>query len=128
MPASTTNNLAFHNTDVLHKIGWPILAWCRRRQKLLLLRNLLHAGSGPPNLRDKVSPSSTRTQYCLRSPPPLAAPEGHTVRCRMFFLQCTVMLVNSLPCSAVCCSSKIHLHTVQTFIFLKTSFLSDFYN
>ena len=66
-----------HNTDVLRKIGWPI-AWRRRRQKLLLLWDLLQ-GSGPPNLRDQVSPASTRTQYCLRNPLSLAAPHCRTV-------------------------------------------------
>ena len=107
-----------HNTDVLRKIGWPTLAWRRRRQKLLLLWDLLQ-GSGPPNLRDQVSPASTRTQYCLRNPLSLAAPHCRTVHRLKSFLPSTVTLFNSLPSSAVSCSSKssfkhaIDLHFVE---------------
>ena len=109
---------ACHNTDVLRKIGWPTLAWRRRRQKLLLLWDLLQ-GSGPPNLRDQVSPASTRTQYCLRNPLSLAAPHCRTVHRLKSFLPSTVTLFNSLPSSAVSCSSKssfthaIDLHFVE---------------
>ena len=107
-----------HNTDVLRKIGWPTLAWRRRRQKLLLLWDLLQ-GSGPPNLRDQISPASTRTQYCLRNPLSLAAPHCRTVHRLKSFLPSTVTLFNSLPSPAVSCSSKssfkhaIDLHFVE---------------
>ena len=94
-----------HNTDVLRKIGWPTLAWRRRRQKVLLLRDLLR-GSGAPNLREQVSLASTHTQYCLRSPLSLAAPHCRTVHRLKYFLPSTVTLFNSLPSSAVSCSSK----------------------
>ena len=35
------------NINVLATIGWPTLAWRRRRQKLSLLRDLLHGGGLP---------------------------------------------------------------------------------
>ena len=107
-----------HNTDVLRKIGWPTLAWRRRRQKLLQLWDLLQ-GSGAPILRDQVSPASTRTQYCLRNPLSLAAPHCRTVHRLKSFLPSTETLFNSLPSSAVSCSSKrsfkhaIDLHFVE---------------
>ena len=93
-----------HNTNVLRKIGWPTLAWRRRRQNLLLLCDLLR-GSGPPNLRDQASPASTRTQYCLRNP------HFHTAHRLKSFLPSTVTLFNSLPSSAVSCSSKNFIQT-----------------
>ena len=113
-----TSRRSCHNTDVLRKIGWPTLAWRRRRQKLLLLWDLLQ-GSGPPNLRNQVSPASTRTQYCLRNPLSLAAPHCRTVHRLKSFLPSTVTLFNSLPSSAVSCTSKssfkhaIDLHFVE---------------
>ena len=57
-----------HNVDVLATIGWPTLAWRRRRQKLFLLWDLLHGG-GPPSLRSQVpSPVSSRCSYSFRNP------------------------------------------------------------
>ena len=86
--------------------------------KLLLLWDLLQ-GSGPPNLRDQVSPASTRTQYCPRNPLSLAAPHCRTVHRLKSFLPSTVTLFISLPSSAVSCSSEssfkhaIDLHFVE---------------
>ena len=64
-------------------------------------------------------PASTRTQYCLRNPLSLAAPHCRTVHRLKSFLPSTVTLFNSLPSSAVSCSSKssfkhaIDLHFVE---------------
>ena len=116
-----------HNTDVLRKIGWPTLAWRRQRQKLLVLWDLLQ-GSGPPNLRDQVSPASTRTQYCLRNPLSLAAPHCRTVHRLKSFLPSTVTLFNSLPSSAVSCSSKSSFKHAIDLHFVEDKFLSDFCN
>ena len=116
-PSHLTHNLGRHFL-AMESVNWPTLAWRRRRQKLLLLWDLLQ-GSGPPNLRDQVFPASTRTQYCLRNPLSLAAPHCRTVHRRKSFLPSTVTPFNSLPPSAVSCSSKssfkhaIDLHFVE---------------
>ena len=95
-----------HNVDVLATIGWPTLAWCRRRQKLSSLWDLLHGG-GPPSLRSQVpSPVSSRCSYSFRNPLTLSLPSCRTSRRLKSFLPSSVALFNSLPMSVVCCSSK----------------------
>ena len=95
-----------HNVDVLSKIGWPSLAWRRRRYKLLLLWDLLHGG-GPPSLRDQVPSSvSVRSHYSFRNPLSLSFPTCRTSHRLKSFLPSTIVLFNSLPSSVVSCSSK----------------------
>ena len=68
------------NEAVLAKIGWPTLAWRRRRYKLLLVWRLVN-GEGPPSLSSFFSlPLSSRSHYSLRNPhslpqvpPPIAS-------------------------------------------------------
>ena len=56
------------NEAVLAKIGWPTLAWRRRRYKLLLVWRLVN-GEGPPSLSSFFSlPLSSRSHYSLRNP------------------------------------------------------------
>ena len=94
-----------HNVDVLATIGWPTLAWRRRRQKLSLLWDLLHGG-GPPSLRSQVpSPVSSRCSNSFRNPLTLSLPSCRTSRRLKSFLPSSVALFNSLPISVVCCSS-----------------------
>ena len=58
LPRRTSSNRA-----VLEAIGWPTLAWRRRRYQLLLLWRL-HCGEGPPCLRDSLpTPVSARCSY-----------------------------------------------------------------
>ena len=52
--------------DVPKLIGWPTLAWRRRRYKLLLLWRLLH-GEGSPSLQASILPTvDQRTTQTLR--------------------------------------------------------------
>ena len=76
------------NIDVLHAIGWPTLAWRRRRLKLLCLWRLMH-GDGPPVLRARLpSSASARTDYSFRNPKSLASPSViNLVGLRHFFRQ-----------------------------------------
>ena len=113
-----------HNVDVLATIVWPTLAWRRRRQKLSLLWDLLHGG-GPPCLRSQVpSPVSSRCSYSFRNPLTLSLPSCRTSRRLKSFLPSSVALLNSLPISVVCCSSKrSFLQAVDKFFFL-ISFLT----
>ena len=87
--------------DVLATIGWPTLAWRRRRQKLSLLWDLLHGG-GPPSLRSQVpSPVSSRCSYSFRNPLTLSLPSCRISRRLKSSLPSSVALFNSLPISSL---------------------------
>ena len=61
------------NSVVLKTIRWPTLAWCRRRQKLYCLWQLVQ-GQSPPALREKFPMSiSSRTENIFRNLASLAA-------------------------------------------------------
>ena len=95
-----------HNVDVLATIGWPTLAWRRRRQKLSLLWDLLHGG-GLPSLRSQRSISCGLSLFLLFPQPFDALSSAQfTSRRLKSFLPSSVALFNSLPISVVCCSSK----------------------
>ena len=103
LQASRRNHL---NADVLSKIGWPSVAWRRRRYKILMLWDLLHGG-GPSSLRDQVPSSvSSWSHYSFRDPRSLSFPACLTSRRLKSFLSSTIALFNSLPSSVFSCSSK----------------------
>ena len=57
-----------HNWEVLRQIGWPTLAWCRRRNKLLFLWDLL-IKQGPPDLASDIPKLAFESaDYSLRGP------------------------------------------------------------
>ena len=92
------------NSAVLEMIGWPTLAWRRRRLKLVLLWKLMH-GHGPPALRAQLPTSvSARAKQSLRRDT-LAMPLCRTQRRLQSFLPSTVALWNSLPSSVLSCTS-----------------------
>ena len=94
------------NIDVLRAIGWPTLAWRRRRLKLLCLWRLMH-GDGPPALRARLpSSASARTDYSFRNPKFLAFPVCNKSRRLASFLPSTVLLWNSLPPLVISTSSS----------------------
>ena len=94
------------NVETLKAIGWPSLAWRRRRFKLLLLWDLLHEG-GPPALRDQVPPLvSSRTPYPLRNSSSISLPLCQSSRHLNSFLPSSIALFNSLPLSVSSCSSR----------------------
>ena len=94
------------NSKVLEAVGWPTLAWRRRRFKLLLLWRLIH-GEGPPSLAASLpQPAADRSSRCLRNPHSLAYPYcKSTRRCRSF-LPSSIGLWNCLPTSVTSCSSS----------------------
>ena len=93
------------NVSVLSLIGWPTLAWRRRRFKLLLFWHLLHGG-GPPSLQALVPPMvSARAPYALRNQSSVAFPRCTSSRHRRSFLPSSVSLWNSLPPSVTSSSS-----------------------
>ena len=92
------------NSAVLEMIGWPTLAWRRRRLKLVLLWKLMH-GHGPPALRAQLPTCvSVRAKQSLRRDT-LAMPLCRTQRRLQSFLPSTVALWNSLPSSVLSCIS-----------------------
>ena len=85
-------------------IGWPTLAWRRRRLKFVLLWKLMH-GDGPPALRAQLPTCvSVRAKQSLRRDT-LAMPLCRTQRRLQSFLPSTVALWNSLPSSVLSCTS-----------------------
>ena len=94
-----------HNWEVLRQIGWPTLAWRRRRNKLLFLWDLLNK-QGPPDLASDIPKlASERTDYSLRGPS-LAFPRCLTSQRLKSFLPASIELFNSLPASVSSSSSR----------------------
>ena len=92
------------NTQTLRRIGWPTMEGRRRRQKLLVLWDLLQQ-RGPPKLCDKVSPTAAqRCDYSLRNSSSPAIPLWRTFHRHYSFLPAS--LFNSLLASVTSCSSK----------------------
>lgn len=83
-------------SDVLKALGWPTLAWRRRRSKLLLLWKLYN-GKGPPHLASKLSSVSSRCSYSLRNPQSIELQRCSTSARLSSFLPSTSVLWNSLP-------------------------------
>ena len=93
------------NADVLETIGWPTLAWRRRRCKLLFFWKLLH-GHGPPSLRVCVPPSiDDRAQQNLRRKT-FEVPKCRTEKRRQSFIPTCIALWNTLPDSVISCTSS----------------------
>ena len=92
--------------EVLRQIGWPTLAWRRRRNKLLFLWDLLNK-QGPPDLASDIPKlASERADYSLRGPS-LAFPRYLTSERLKSFLPASIELFNSLPASVSSSSSRI---------------------
>ena len=98
------------NEAVLAKIGWPTLAWRRRRYKLLLVWRLVN-GEGPPSLSSFFSlPLSSRSHYSLRNPHSLPQVLCHSSHRLKDFLPSAIALWNRLPsCICFCKSSRSFL-------------------
>ena len=94
--------------SVLEAIGWPSLAWRRRRFKLLLLLlwDLLHGGR-PPLLHEQVPPTvSSRYPYPLRNSLSISLPTCYSSCYSESFLVSAISLYNALPRSVSSCFSK----------------------
>ena len=91
------------NRDVLTKIGWPTLAWRRRRYKLFLFWQLTK-GQGPPPLAVPAC-VSTRASQTLRKRT-IEMPLCRLELRRRSFLPSCITLWNSLPLSITSCSSS----------------------
>ena len=93
------------NHVVLAQLGWPTLAWRRRRFKLLYLWKLLH-GEGPPMLAKRVPQSAAaRSERCLRNSLSLAFPLCNSSWRLKTFLPSSIALWNTLPVSVSSTSS-----------------------
>ena len=94
------------NREVLEEIGWPTLAWRRRRSKLSLLWQLFH-GQGPPSLQKVTGETAAvRTAHDLRNQLRVAHPLCRTKRRAQSFLPSTIAVWNQLP-SDLCSSSSL---------------------
>ena len=91
------------NRDVLTRIGWPTLAWRRRRYKLFLFWQLTK-GQGPPPLAVPAC-VSTRASQTLRKRT-IEMPLCRSELRRWSFLPSCITLWNSLPLSITSCSSS----------------------
>ena len=92
------------NVSVLGDIGWPTLAWRRRRYELLLFWKLLNR-QGPLSLQSKLPPlASKRATQTLRKNTFRQA-VCKTSRRLLAFLPSCIALWNSLPVSCTSCSS-----------------------
>ena len=85
------------NENVLAEIGWPTLAWRRRRTKLSLLWQLLH-GQGPLDLQRVANETAAvRTGYNLRKQLTVAPPRCRSRRRACSFLPSSIVCWNDLP-------------------------------
>ncbi len=111
------------NSDVLSAIGWPTLAWRRRRFKLLLLWRLLH-GEGPPSLRVCLPPSvSSRSSYSFRNAHSLAFPICSSSHRLKSFLPSAIAIWNALPVSVSSATSAGTFLRLQDAYFSTDKFL-----
>ena len=90
----------------LRPVGWPTLAWRRRRIKLLFLWDLLNK-QGPPDLSsDLPKLASERADYSDPSAPSLAFPRCLMSKRLKSFLPASIELFQSLPASVSSCFSR----------------------
>ena len=93
------------NRKVLEDVGWPTLAWTRRRLKLLMLWRLLR-GEGPPCLAEHLPQTvAQRSSRWLRNPNSLAFPYCSSKR-RQSFLPSSIGLWKNLPASVTSSSTS----------------------
>ena len=85
------------NRDVLAEIGWPTLAWGRRRFKLLMLWQLLH-GQSPPVLQHVAEDTAAaRVGYNLRNQLSVEPLLCRSRRRTQSFLPSSILWWNELP-------------------------------
>ena len=83
--------------EVLQCVGWPTLAWRRRRAKLATLWKLVNGG-GPPALQTAVSRTvGARSSYGLRNTLSIEFPSCHSASRLRSFLPSVIPLWNALP-------------------------------
>ena len=94
------------STTALKWLGWPTLAWRRRRTALAYLWRL-HHGEGPPRLRGHLpAPASERCHYALRNAEhSFEYPLGGSSLFQRSFIPSVLKLFSSLPAEVVACSS-----------------------
>ena len=122
---SYSSALTLPKMSLLRTLGWPTLAWRRRRSKLLLFWQLVH-GLGPPCLQDKLSSASSRCKYSLRNPKSMEVPLSSTSAhlSNSSFLPSCSILWNTLPASVTSCSSLSSFASSLDSFFVLTSFLT----
>ena len=93
------------STTALKWLGWPTLAWRRRRAAMIFLWRLIN-GEGPPQLRKHLPrPASERCTYSLRNAErSLEFPLGNTSLFRHSFLPCALEVYSALPLDTTSCS------------------------
>ena len=101
------NGRTMSNSVVLKTIRWPTLAWCRRRQKLYCLWQLVQ-GQGPPALREKLPMSiSSRREHIFRNLASLAVPKCSKSLHLATLLPSTILFWNSLTPFTLSSSSLV---------------------
>ena len=95
--SNSTEDVPVRSSAALKHLGWPTLAWRRRRSCLRFLWQLLH-GEGPPQLsRSLPRTANARCDYQLRRAESLEFPLCSSSRHRNSFLPYSIAIYNALP-------------------------------
>ena len=94
----------FSKSCLLQLLGWPTLAWRRRRSKLLHFWHLVQR-RGPPGLCNKLLSVSSRCSYSLRNLSSFEVPACSSSSHLSSFLPSCIILWNSLPAPITSCTS-----------------------
>ena len=93
------------SSDILKQIGWPTLAWRRRRYKLLFLWKILN-GHGPPSLLENMPATVDEPAHQSFRRKTLEMSMCRMERRRQSFLPSSTALWNKLPDSVTFCTSS----------------------
>ena len=92
-------------SQLLKQLGWPTLAWRRRRAKLIYFWKLVN-NQGPPCLSSRIPKSvNNRCEYSLRNTGTVELPACSSFLYLSSFIPSSCLLWNSLPPDVSSCSS-----------------------
>ena len=92
-------------SQLLKQLGWPTLAWRRRRAKLIYFWKLVN-NQGPPCLSSRIPKSvNNRCEYSLRNTGTVELPACSSSLYLSSFIPSSCLLWNSLPPDVSSCSS-----------------------
>ena len=112
--SNSTEDVPVRSSAALKHLGWPTLAWRRRRSCLRFLWQLLH-GEGPPQLsRSLPRTANARCDYQLRRAESLEFPVCSSSRHKNSFLPYSIAIYNALPPHVSASRLSTFLHSVDS--------------